>query len=140
MWDVAGSSAATRTAQRIDASLLGSGSQVRVMTTSSCSRSGTSTILFSSSVSIASDLLFCKKARKTTLAKRPRSDAQNGPRQPECCTAPAQKIWCCYCRPDCVAQNASLQVQQHNSNPSFLTAVVTAPCVARQPPTNQLDK
>ena len=71
------------------------------------------------------------------LAKRPRSDGQNGPRQPECCTAPAQKIWWCYCRPDCLAQNASLQVQQHNSKPSFLTAVVTAACVARRPPTNQ---
>ena len=75
--------------------------------------------------------------KHSILAKRPRSDGQNGPRQPECCTAPAQKIWWCYCRPDCLAQNASLQVQQHNSKPSFLTAVVTAACVARRPPTNQ---
>ena len=74
---------------------------------------------------------------KMALAKRPRSD---GSRQPQCCTAPAQKIWWCYCRPDCLAQNASLQVQQHNSKPSLLTAVVTAPCVARRQPTNQLDK
>ena len=39
--------------------------------------------------------------------------------------------------PDCLAQNVSLQVQQHNSNHSFLTAVVIALCVARRQPTNE---
>ena len=70
------------------------------------------------------------------FAKRPRSDVQNGPCQPECCTVAAQKIWWRYCRPDCLAQNASLHVQQHNSKPCSLMAVVTALCVARRQPTN----
>ena len=81
------------------------------------------------------ETLSCKsKGKKTALVKRTRSDGQNGPHQPECLTSPAQKIWWCFCRPDCLAHNASLQVQQHNSKPSFLTAVVTALFVAgRQP-------
>ena len=41
--------------------------------------------------------------------------------------------------PDCLAQNVSLQVQQHNSNHSFLTAVVIALCVARRQPTNKIE-
>ena len=73
----------------------------------------------SCSMSSVSDIKLIRQILHLILAKRPRSDAQNGPRQPECCTAPAQKIWWCYCRPDCLAQNASLQVQQHNSKPSL---------------------
>ena len=88
-------------------------------------------------MSSVSDIKLIRTDTTLDLSQKAEKRWPNGPRQPECCTAPAQKIWWCYCRPDCLAQNASLQVQQHNSKPSFLTAVVTAACVARRPPTNQ---
>ena len=87
----------------------------------------------------ASQSVINKRERhRSFLAKRPRSDGQNGPRQPECCKVPTQKIWWCYCRPACLAQNASLHVPQHNSKPSFLMAGVTALCVSRRQPTRQV--
>ena len=97
--------------------------------------SGTVIHLSSASTSIAST---SEKSKEILVAKRPRSDGQNGPRQQECCMVSAQKIWWCHCRPDCLAQNASLHVQKHNSKPSFLMAVVTALCVARWQPTRQV--
>ena len=72
-----------------------------------------------------------RKHGQKNLVKRPSS---NGPRQPECCTAPAQKIWWCYCRLDCLPRMPACKC---NSKPSFLTTVVTALCVALWQPTNQ---